>query len=300
MNFESDPNSRDELSQGPVASLTSVHSSLAYECPGCILPRPARGGRDDRALRSLSLHLATIMRHLLRAPTLAGLVIAVGCTKANTTPNRVPTPQTSRRESDASNGHDSTSGRRRTAAGGRTRAGAGRPPPDPVPRPYNRVITPVAKTRAGLFKTHRIGSRLLFEVPPNVMNKDILMVRGWRRHRLVAHTVASRSVGRRSSAGSVATIACCSVRFATTLSPTRATRSHGAVAASTFAPVIASFNVDAYGPDSAGRHRRHATVHRAACRVRRRCDAPGHSGSDPLADRPRRGVSRRTSRSRRS
>src|SRR5690242_17860268 len=35
----------------------------------------------------------------------------------------------------------------------------------PAPRPYNRVITPDAKTRRGMFLTHQVGDKLYFEIP---------------------------------------------------------------------------------------------------------------------------------------
>ena len=44
------------------------------------------------------------------------------------------------------------------------------------PRPYNRVITPDAKTRTGMFKVHRVGDRLYFEIPAKELNKDKLVV----------------------------------------------------------------------------------------------------------------------------
>ncbi|MBI2072980.1 MAG: DUF5118 domain-containing protein [Gemmatimonadetes bacterium] len=47
---------------------------------------------------------------------------------------------------------------------------------EPRPRPYNRVITSDAKTREGLFKTHRIGSRLYFEIPRSELGKEMLLV----------------------------------------------------------------------------------------------------------------------------
>src|SRR5262249_55244985 len=45
-----------------------------------------------------------------------------------------------------------------------------------APRPYNRVITAEAKTRVGLFKVHRVGDRLYFEIPSKELNKDELVV----------------------------------------------------------------------------------------------------------------------------
>jgi len=54
-------------------------------------------------------------------------------------------------------------------------AGFGQPP-EPSPRPYNRVITPDAKSKDGLFRTHRIGSRLLYEIPRRELGREMLLV----------------------------------------------------------------------------------------------------------------------------
>jgi hypothetical protein len=49
------------------------------------------------------------------------------------------------------------------------------------PRPYPRVITRDAKTRAGMFKTHIVGDRLYFEIPRQELNRDMLMVGRFER-----------------------------------------------------------------------------------------------------------------------
>ena len=41
-------------------------------------------------------------------------------------------------------------------------------------KPYAEVVTADAETKAGVFKTHRIGSKLYFEVPTSELNKDFL------------------------------------------------------------------------------------------------------------------------------
>jgi hypothetical protein len=38
------------------------------------------------------------------------------------------------------------------------------------------VVTSEAQTRVGLFKVHRIGPRLLFEIPRDQLDKDQLLV----------------------------------------------------------------------------------------------------------------------------
>jgi hypothetical protein len=44
------------------------------------------------------------------------------------------------------------------------------------PQPYDRVITAEAKTDDGIFKVHRIGDRLYYEIPKAELNKDFLLV----------------------------------------------------------------------------------------------------------------------------
>ena len=67
-------------------------------------------------------------------------------------------------------------GRRRRSRRGRGGAGGAAQAGAPNPQPYDRVVTAQAQTKNGLFKVHRIGERLLFEIPRREMNKDILLV----------------------------------------------------------------------------------------------------------------------------
>jgi uncharacterized protein DUF4953/uncharacterized protein DUF5117/uncharacterized protein DUF5118 len=46
----------------------------------------------------------------------------------------------------------------------------------PEPRPYERVITRDAKSDPGVFTVHRIGDRLLYEIPKSELGKDFLWV----------------------------------------------------------------------------------------------------------------------------
>jgi hypothetical protein len=198
------------------------------------------------------------MRHHPRLTTLAGFasILAVAsCSHATATPTRAPTPSTPA----PSNQSPATDTTRPPGGGAQAPGGApgqapgapGAPAPDPVPRPYNRVVTPAAKTRAGLFKTHRIGSRLLFELPPSVMNRDILVVPrvakapagGPYGGQQVGRTMVVRWERRDNR------VFLREIRY--DIVADSANEMSRAVAASTFASVIASMNVDAYGPDSA-------------------------------------------------
>ncbi len=48
--------------------------------------------------------------------------------------------------------------------------------PDSEPKPYDKVITAEAKTQAGLFKVHHLKGKLYFEIPKELLNKQLLMV----------------------------------------------------------------------------------------------------------------------------
>jgi hypothetical protein len=54
--------------------------------------------------------------------------------------------------------------------------GANRALPDPNPRPYDRVITPDAKTKKGVFTVHQIRSHVFYEIPASELGKDYLWV----------------------------------------------------------------------------------------------------------------------------
>jgi hypothetical protein len=112
------------------------------------------------------------------------------------------------------------------------------------------VITAEAKTRAGLFKTHQIGTRFYFEIPASELGKEMLLVTRaarvpvnmgyggqqlgptrvlrWERH---DHRILLRSVSYEIVADSTTPI-------------------YQAVRNANNDVVIGAFNVEAYGPDS--------------------------------------------------
>ena len=192
------------------------------------------------------------MRIPLRVQATVGLLVVASCSRTTATNTRAPAPANAPSAQATPGAGDTT---RPQTAGAQPPAGApqgpGGPAADPVPRPYNRVVTPVAHTRAGLFKTHRIGSRLLFELPPAVMNRDILVVPrvakapagGPYGGQQVGQTMVIRWERRDNR------VLLRHIRYDIVADSTN--EMARAVAASTFASVIASFNVDAYGPDSA-------------------------------------------------
>ncbi len=121
---------------------------------------------------------------------------------------------------------------------------------EPSPRPYNRVITPEAKSKEGLFKTHRIGSRLLFEIPRRELGHDMLVV-----PRAARVPVNAGYGGQQSGATQVFRwerkdnrVLLRRVSFETVADST--TPIYQAVRNSNFDIIVAAFNVEAYGPDS--------------------------------------------------
>ena len=140
-------------------------------------------------------------------------------------------------------------------AGGAAGGGGAQPA---RPRSYNRVITSEARTRRGLFAVHRVNDRLFFEIPRRELNKDQLAIGRYTRaaapsgqagggfgsyggDRFVTRTLrwernGNRVILRTPSFSIVAD------------SNTSVSR---AVANSNYAPIIAVFNVEAFGADSA-------------------------------------------------
>jgi hypothetical protein len=127
------------------------------------------------------------------------------------------------------------------------------------PRPYNRVITAEAKTRRGLFNIHQLNDRTYFEIPARELGKDMLIV--GRFARAAAQNPTPTGGGFGDYAGDEFgeralhwerignRVILRSISFAITADTTLSV--YKAVEGANNGPVIAVFNVDAYGPDSA-------------------------------------------------
>ena len=122
---------------------------------------------------------------------------------------------------------------------------------DPVPRPYAQVITARAKTKKGVFDVHQVGSRLYFELPAAEIGKDFVVTI------VLAGTPAGIGINGTLGPDRV-------IRFErrenrvfmrdinynnVATDSMRSTRR--AMALIEFYPIIAAFNVEAYGKDSA-------------------------------------------------
>ena len=178
------------------------------------------------------------------------LTLAIACTSAPAA-TTTPTPRTTATPAQAAP---------TTTAGGDTTAPRGAPS---MPRPYSRVITRDARTRSGMFKTHLVGDRLYFEIPTKELNKDMLIVGRFTRaaafdptqpqgtgpfgfpdyagDQFAERTLRWDRVGNR--------VILRSPSFAITADTSRSV--YRAVENSNYPPIIATFNVETYGPDSA-------------------------------------------------
>jgi hypothetical protein len=150
-------------------------------------------------------------------------------------------------------------GAARQAGANGARGNAGGPGGAPSPRPYSRVITSEATTHRGLFVVHRVGERLYFEIPASELNRDQLLVGRYARaaaadpdlppgqfgeyggDQFAERTLRWERTGNRVYLRSPSF----DITADTTLSVWRA------VQASNYPPILAAFNVEAFGPDSA-------------------------------------------------
>jgi hypothetical protein len=122
---------------------------------------------------------------------------------------------------------------------------------DPTPRPYATVITPRAKTKKGVFDVHQIGSRLYFEIPAGELGKDFVITT------VLAGTPAGIGINGTLGPDRV-------IRFErrenrifmrdinyNNVSTDSTRESPRAMSLIQFYPILATFNVEAYGKDSA-------------------------------------------------
>src|SRR5688572_28393973 len=195
------------------------------------------------------------MRPSLRpiTPAAAAILIGVACSQ-QPAPSPAPAPagnQTAARgpaRSDSMPGEGPAGAR--GAQGGQGGGGAAGQQAEANPRPYARVVTREANTRNGLFKVHRINSRLLFEVPRKELGKDILLVSE------IAKTTLGVGYGGQALNNRVLRwerrdnrVLLRGVSYAVVATDTTSPIV-GAVQAANVQPIIAVFNVEAYGPDS--------------------------------------------------
>lgn len=172
------------------------------------------------------------------------LCVTVGALACNLAPATTPTPARATQRS-ARTGGDSTRAGADSSRGG--------------PRPYDRVITREAKSRRGMFDVHRVADKLYFEIPRRELNKDMLLVGRFTRAAAAnprlpggqfgnygGDEFAERTLRWDRSGNRIILRSPSFAVVADTSAPI-----YRAVEASTYPPIIAVFNIEAYGPDSA-------------------------------------------------
>ena len=221
----------------------------------CFSPSPFwRGGTALLSYCSSNPEYVTSKR------SFAVLALVAGCTQAPAAPPPVPVPAPvpARPVQAAPPGGVQGGGRGGAADSTGAPGGGGGPAATPRPRPYNRVITAEAKTRRGLFLVHQLNDRLYFEIPEREFGKDMLIVGRFAR------SAASNPVRTGGDFGTYPgdefdsralhwerngnRVILRSISFAITADSSLSV--YKAVEGANNGPVIAVFNIDAYGADS--------------------------------------------------
>lgn len=116
------------------------------------------------------------MKH--RSILVAAVATLAAC--APTTPSASPAPAPAPRPAGAPAAPAPTTGGAPAAqgpqAGGPGAGGPGGGAQAAAPRPYRSVITERAVTQNGMFKVHRVGEQLFFEIPAKELEKEMLLI----------------------------------------------------------------------------------------------------------------------------
>lgn len=123
--------------------------------------------------------------------------------------------------------------------------------PGKGPQPYSKVITSKAKTDDGLFKVHQLDDKYFYEIPDSLLGREMLMVTR------IAKTAAGMGFGggkvntqtlrfQKKNDNVLLRVVSHNVVAADSLPV------HQAVVNSNFEPILYSFPIKAFAPDSAG------------------------------------------------
>ncbi|HEY5219733.1 MAG TPA: zinc-dependent metalloprotease [Gemmatimonadaceae bacterium] len=199
---------------------------------------------------------------------IASLVVAAcmaGCAGSSAPAAAPPTPAPATATEQAQPAGGAGRGAGTFAGRGGATAGRGAADQAAEPQPYRRVVPASAKTRRGLFITHQVGDKLLFEIPTSELNKDMLIV--GRFDRAAAQAPAGRAGGGGGGGGfgdyggdefmertlrwdRVGDhIVLRTPTFNTTADSTKSVWQ--SVQSTNFAPIVMMFNIESFGPDSA-------------------------------------------------
>ena len=116
-------------------------------------------------------------------------------------------------------------------------------------KPYSKVVSKNAQTSVGLFRTHRMSDTLLFEIPRSELGRDMLLVGRFARGsggNIFGGDTFTERVLRWERQGN--RILLRSMSFDLAADSTLPV--HQAVEQASYPPIVAMFNIEAYGPDS--------------------------------------------------
>ena len=190
-----------------------------------------------------------------RGAAVVALVGFAGCSTQKPTPEPTPVPSNRPAAPAPTPGAPTPGTPTGTPNGGSPTAGGGAPggaaASDPTPRPYGSVITPRARTRKGLFNTHVQGSRLYFEIPAKELGKDMMLVaslKGTPAGIGIRGTLGTNALLRFERKDNRILVRAVNYRNVSSDSTNRINRAMPIIQ---YYPIVAAFNVEAYGQDSA-------------------------------------------------
>ncbi|OQP55886.1 hypothetical protein A4H97_20050 [Niastella yeongjuensis] len=122
-------------------------------------------------------------------------------------------------------------------------------------KPYHEIITAKAVSQNGLFKIHKVEERYYIEIPDSILNRDILIV-----NRISKAAASSRGFGGdwigerviRFVKESGAKILVNQMSYEMKSMDSSETGMYRAVQNSGFLPIVASFDIKTFSPDSSG------------------------------------------------
>ncbi len=179
----------------------------------------------------------------MRTPTyclLATFLAVAGCSRSRPMASPTPAPRAGAAAPGEGEGPAGPGGQQ---AGGRGAV------PKPNPKPYGQVVTSEAVSRPGMFTVHRIGPKVLFEIPRSQLDKDELLVVE------IAKTVLGSGYGGQAVSNGVYRWQLRDDRVYLRAVSYEAMADEGtpeyrAVEAANTPPIVADFNVETYGADS--------------------------------------------------
>jgi len=183
----------------------------------------------------------------MKLPIAVLALLATGCATAPSRPAPAPTTPARPAAAPSPEGGAAPAGERPATPGAAQGGGSAS---EPNPRPYALVITGRAESRPGLFTTHRVGNRLYYEIPAKEMGKEMLLVSQIARNTLgsgYGGQAVNNYVLRWERRDNRVLLR--SVSYDIVADPSLPIAR--AVEAANYDPVVAVFNVEAWGADGA-------------------------------------------------